>query len=162
MTTYETVQNWLQQKLAYKLPALDKKGLSRCVINEKIILHILADPTPSLQNADSLFLYVPLIDTALINNDNAQSLLYFVGEQNMMGVLPAGFRLALNKDTNFFWLVGRFSTNHMTFSEFETCIKDCITFGETIYVKLRNIIYKTEATTTQNDDTNMTKHAIWG
>ncbi len=136
MKTYGRVQTWLQDLHSYQLPPLDERGLSRTVINDTIILHILAAPSPGPLSADSLFFYVPLASTAGIGEANLEKVLYFVGEKNMMGALPTGFRLALNQETGFFWLVGQFFTEHMDAKDFETCVKQCLFYGEELFAQL--------------------------
>ncbi len=140
MATFNKVQNWLASIKKGSLASLDDNGLGTTVINEKIILYVLANPKPSAISADSLFLYVPLASTQFVSDENVKNLLYYVGSQNMMGALGEGFRLALSKETGLFWLVGRFSTEHMTEQEFEQCIDSCINYGDKLYSELGNIL----------------------
>ncbi len=144
MTSFTRIQQWLQEGVSLPLPPLDETGLSRAVLNNTLILHILADPNPAPDNADSLFLYVPVARTELITKQNMESVLYFVGTQNMMSALPAGFRLGLDKSSGFFWLCARFDTAHMTQIQFDETLKTCLERAEKLYTQLGEILQGAE------------------
>lgn len=137
-TSFERVQNWLQSTTAFSLPQLNDEGLSRAVINNDCIVHLVASPNPNPYAKDDFFIYVPVASAELITKDNAEKFLHFLGEQNMMASLPTGFRLGMNKE-NYFWLSGRFSTEYMTLHDFETIIKECIVAAEFLMKEIQNI-----------------------
>ncbi|MFI3272962.1 MAG: type III secretion system chaperone [Pseudomonadota bacterium] len=144
-TSFERVQVWIQSSTAFSLPLLNKDGLSRAVMNDDCIVHMVASPNPrpnmsiGANSTDDFFLYVPLASTQIISDNNIERLLYFIGEQNMMANLPAGFRLGMNKESQYFWLSGRFATECMTLYDFENSIKECVASAEYLMKEIQKM-----------------------
>ncbi len=141
-TSFERVQGWIGSSTAFALPPLNKDGLSRAVMNDNCIVHMVASPNPRANGPngkDDFFLYVPLASTQIITEGNIERLFYFIGEQNMMAHLPAGFRLGMSKESQYFWLSGRFATEYMTLQDFENTIKECVKSAEYLMKEIQKI-----------------------
>ena len=170
MSSYIKVQNWLKEKMELPIPLLDDTGLSRITVDNLYLLHILAVPEPAFENQESLFLYVPLVNTVDVNNHCIEELFWHVGAQNMPGILPAGFRLAASKKHHFFWLCGCFSTENMNARQFEEIISTCIRAAREHRPLLIDIIRGTgnnadkmnENNALLTDATAMPQNIIWG
>ncbi len=128
MSSFSKIQEWLtDSRFTRHLPKLDPiTGLSVITIDEIFALHLMADPSPEKDSADSFFLFVPLASAKNISNTVLENMFWYMAEQNMLNALPAGFRLGADRDSGYFWLVGRFSSVDLGFDEFKQILVNCV------------------------------------
>ncbi len=165
MTTYSNVKKWIAEIQNYSIPQMNESGLSRFVVNDTLIIHIVASPKPQASSSDSLYFYVPLMHIHLLDAPTQEKILWYIANRNMPAKLPENISLSASKESQYVWLNYRASTEHMNRGLFEKALEQFIFIANeerNNFLELTSLSNQSTVTQEMKPEEIMPQNILWG
>jgi hypothetical protein len=130
VSAYSTIQKWLgENQPGSFFPPLDEIGHSVFVEGRESAVHLFVPAGEPREAGGAFYLYMPLVSLIGFRDGVLLEFMFDLGEANMVGALPTGYRFFYDRGQKLVYLGGQLSPDGLDGTAFRRLAEEFVRYG---------------------------------